>query len=195
MFTDMALIGYDGAESLDVVVRSLKTAKTVSGVRVALVAKDGEDLAKRPRPTPTAGCASPTPCWRATARRGPRWSWPMATRATWRCWTWTARRSTCPSRASAAAPSPTAAGRFPPTSTAILYADRGIYRPGETVHLTAMVRDRLAKAVNDRKGYILVKRPSGVEFKRYPSAAPTPAPCWPTSPCRAARRAAAGRRC
>ncbi|HWW27034.1 MAG TPA: alpha-2-macroglobulin family protein, partial [Caulobacter sp.] len=45
MFTDMALIGYDGAESLDVVVRSLKTAKTVSGVRVALVAKDGEDLA------------------------------------------------------------------------------------------------------------------------------------------------------
>jgi hypothetical protein len=45
MFTDMALIGYDGSESLDVVVRSLKTAKTVSGVRVALVAKDGEDLA------------------------------------------------------------------------------------------------------------------------------------------------------
>jgi hypothetical protein len=35
-----------------------------------------------------------------------------------------------------------------------------------------MVRDRLAKAVNDRKGEILVKRPSGVEFKRYRSAAP-----------------------
>ena len=47
-----------------------------------------------------------------------------------------------------------------------LYADRGIYRPGETVHLTAMVRDRMAKAVSDRKGEIIVKRPSGVEFKR-----------------------------
>ena len=49
---------------------------------------------------------------------------------------------------------------------AFLYADRGIYRPGETVRLTALVRDRLARAVDGRKGYLVVKRPSGVEFKK-----------------------------
>src|SRR5690606_5912686 len=46
VFTDMALAAYDGSEALAVVVRSLKTAKTLSGVRVALVARNGEDLAE-----------------------------------------------------------------------------------------------------------------------------------------------------
>ena len=45
LFTDMALQGYDGSDALDVTVRSLKSAKAMAGVRVALVAKDGEDLA------------------------------------------------------------------------------------------------------------------------------------------------------
>ena len=45
MFTDMALTGYTGSDALDVVVRSLKSAKTLSGVPVTLVAKDGETLA------------------------------------------------------------------------------------------------------------------------------------------------------
>ncbi len=45
MFTDMALIAYQGSDGLDAVVRSLKTAKTLAGVRVVLVAQDGEDLA------------------------------------------------------------------------------------------------------------------------------------------------------
>ena len=44
MFTDMALIAYKGSNSLDVVVRSLKTAKTLAGLPVALLAKDGETL-------------------------------------------------------------------------------------------------------------------------------------------------------
>ncbi|MFV4733684.1 MG2 domain-containing protein, partial [Mycobacterium tuberculosis] len=49
---------------------------------------------------------------------------------------------------------------------AYLYADRGIYRPGETAHLVAMVRDRLAKAIKDRKGALVIRRPSGVEYQR-----------------------------
>jgi len=46
MFTDMALSAYEGSEALDVVVRSLQTAKTLPAVRVALVARNGEDLAE-----------------------------------------------------------------------------------------------------------------------------------------------------
>ena len=41
VFTDMAMLAYDGSESLDVVVRSLKSAKTLSGVTVNLVAAKG----------------------------------------------------------------------------------------------------------------------------------------------------------
>ena len=51
MFTDMALMSYTGQGGLDVVVRSLKTSKTLGGVTVTLVAKDGEDLGA---PSPAA---------------------------------------------------------------------------------------------------------------------------------------------
>jgi uncharacterized protein YfaS (alpha-2-macroglobulin family) len=45
IFTDMALTTYSGSQGLDVVVRSLESAKTLSGVKVTLVAQNGEDLA------------------------------------------------------------------------------------------------------------------------------------------------------
>ena len=50
--------------------------------------------------------------------------------------------------------------------SAYLFSDRGIYRPGETVHLSALIRDLQSRAVKDRKGVLVIKRPSGVEFKR-----------------------------
>src|SRR6185369_1974504 len=50
---------------------------------------------------------------------------------------------------------------------AFVYADRGVYRPGETAHLNTLLRDREAKAVKDRKGAIVIHRPSGVELVRY----------------------------
>jgi uncharacterized protein YfaS (alpha-2-macroglobulin family) len=45
------------------------------------------------------------------------------------------------------------------------YVDRGVYRPGETVHLAALVRDRAAKAANVPV-ILIVSRPDGVEYKR-----------------------------
>jgi alpha-2-macroglobulin len=46
-----------------------------------------------------------------------------------------------------------------------LYGDRGVYRPGETVNLTALIRDRNAKALNVPVTMI-VSRPDGVEHRR-----------------------------
>ena len=46
-----------------------------------------------------------------------------------------------------------------------LYGDRGVYRPGETVHLTALVRDRAAKA-SSVPVTMIVTRPDGVEHRR-----------------------------
>lgn len=44
--------------------------------------------------------------------------------------------------------------------------ERGIYRPGETIHLTALVRDARAIAVSDLPLTLVVERPDGVEYLR-----------------------------
>ena len=49
---------------------------------------------------------------------------------------------------------------------AYLYTERGIYRPGETVHLTAMMRDRAGRAITERNGTMITYRPNGMEAFR-----------------------------
>ncbi len=48
---------------------------------------------------------------------------------------------------------------------AFLFAERGVYRPGEDVHLTALVRDKAAKAAT-LPVTLVVTRPDGVEHRR-----------------------------
>jgi len=49
---------------------------------------------------------------------------------------------------------------------AYVFPDRGVYRPGETMHLTAMLRDKFAHAVDARDGHIRILKPNGVEFRK-----------------------------
>lgn len=49
-----------------------------------------------------------------------------------------------------------------------LYGDRGVYRPGEDVHLTALLRDRSAKAATGLPVTLIISRPDGVEHVRIP---------------------------
>lgn len=58
-------------------------------------------------------------------------------------------------------------GRVTPGAVdAYLYTERGIYRPGETVYLTAMMRDRAGRAIADRAGTLITYRPNGMEAAR-----------------------------
>ena len=50
---------------------------------------------------------------------------------------------------------------------AFVYLDRGIYRPGETVHLNALVRDRDANALANAPITVVVYKPDGQEFRRF----------------------------
>ena len=112
MFTDMGLTAYDGSEALDVVVRSLKTARIETGVRVALVAKNGEDLGvgttdsagrvRFLRPLLKGDGASAAKMVMAYGQQGDLVPRRIDRRCVWRCWTSTVRRSTFPSRGSAA---------------------------------------------------------------------------------------------
>ena len=46
------------------------------------------------------------------------------------------------------------------------YLDCGIYRPGETVHFNAMLRDREANALSNAPVTVIVYKPDGQEFRR-----------------------------
>ncbi|RTL54714.1 MAG: alpha-2-macroglobulin family protein [Bradyrhizobiaceae bacterium] len=49
---------------------------------------------------------------------------------------------------------------------AFVYAERGVYRSGETVYLTALLRDGQGNAVTGAPLTLVVERPDGVEFRR-----------------------------
>lgn len=163
MFTDMALTAYEGADGLDVVVRSLKTAKAMPGLKVLLMARNGEDLAEgksdaagrirfdRPLLDGEGGGDA-----KMVMAYGPQGD--LAALDLDRAPADLSRQGV-----GGRADPPGAAGQV----DAYLYADRGIFRPGETVHLNALLRDREARAVKDRKGSIVIHRPSGVELIRY----------------------------
>ncbi|RED27624.1 hypothetical protein BJ123_12638 [Rhodopseudomonas thermotolerans] len=59
------------------------------------------------------------------------------------------------------------AGRAVPAGAdAFVYAERGVYRSGETVHLTALLRDGQGVAMTASPMTLVVERPDGVEYRR-----------------------------
>ncbi|HEY1750995.1 MAG TPA: alpha-2-macroglobulin [Caulobacteraceae bacterium] len=171
IFTDMALTAYTGSDAMDVVVRSLKTAKVISGAPVSLVAKDGETLAQartdaNGRATFAHRLLDGDGAMSAKMLMAYGDMGDLAVLDLERSPTDLSKQGTG-GAAPGQAPADLLAGRSITAAVdGYLYADRGIYRPGETVHLTTLVRDLQAKAVSDRKGQIVVKRPSGLEFQR-----------------------------
>jgi uncharacterized protein YfaS (alpha-2-macroglobulin family) len=58
-------------------------------------------------------------------------------------------------------------GRAPPQANdAFLWTDRGVYRPGETIHIGALLRDRDAKAVAGLPLTLHIVRPDGIEVDK-----------------------------
>jgi hypothetical protein len=173
LFTDMALVAYDGSEALDVVVRSLRTAKPMPGVRVALIARNGEDLAET-RTDDNGRVRFLRPLLQGSGAEQAKMVMAYGPDADF-----TALDLTRPPEDlsklgvggriedASAAQQDALGGRETATPVdGFLYTDRGIYRPGETVRLVAMVRDREARALQERKGFIVIRRPSGVEARR-----------------------------
>ncbi|MDP1629973.1 MAG: alpha-2-macroglobulin [Caulobacter sp.] len=171
MFTDMALIAYDGVESLDVVVRSLKTARVEAGVRVALVARNGETLADA-RTDGSGRVRFLRPLMEGEGAMRPKMvmaygsDGDLAVLDLSRSPVDLSKQGMGGRNAPGTGDDETGGRTAGVEIDGFLYADRGIYRPGETVHLSALIRDLQSRAVKDRKGVVVIRRPSGVEFKR-----------------------------
>lgn len=170
IFTDMAMVAYDGTESLDVVVRSLKSARVLPGTRVALVAKNGETLADA-RTDGSGRVRFLRPLLEGEGAMHPKMVMAYGSEGDLAVLDLDRSPVDLSKQGMAGRNAPDAddetGGRVADGEIdGFLYADRGIYRPGETIHLSALIRDLQSRAVKDRKGVLVIKRPSGVEFKR-----------------------------
>ncbi|MEM9495120.1 MAG: alpha-2-macroglobulin [Pseudomonadota bacterium] len=155
MFTDMAVTTYTGADGVDVFVRSISSARPVSGAELSLIAVNNEILATAI--TNSDGHAK----FGAGAVNG---DYPLTPRMIMAYGPQDDFAALDLERAPLDLSDRNVAGRAAPAGLdAFVYLDRGIYRPGETVHVASLVRDAAGGAVSDRPINVTIRRPNYTE--------------------------------
>lgn len=156
--SDLGLSTMNGKDGLHVAVRSIASAQPVADVEVRLVARNNEVLAT------TRTGADGTASFAAGLTRGEGGQAPALVVAQSADHDYSFVDLTQPAfdltdRG--------VAGRAPPGAVdAFVYAERGVYRRGETVHVTVLLRDDTARAIEDLPVTLVVERPDGVEYQR-----------------------------
>lgn len=170
IYTDMALTTYKGQSGLDVVVRSLKSARPMGGVKVDLVAANGDTLGEVKtgpdgRVTFNGALLKGTDALQAKMimAYGPGDDYTAVEVDR------TPMDLTSHGVGGRSDEASTTDGRAATNGVdGYVYTDRGIYRPGETLHLVSLIRDNEGRAIKNRKGAVVITRPSGVEAYRLP---------------------------
>ncbi|MBS0470473.1 MAG: alpha-2-macroglobulin family protein [Proteobacteria bacterium] len=155
--SDISLTTFQGAGGLTVFTRSYATAKAMGGVKLTLVAKDNNVLATVT--TNGEGRADFAPgLFRATGGDAPVVVMAYGGNGDF---SFTDLR-----RAAFDLTDRGVGGRPTPGPTdAYVYTERGVYRPGETVQATAMLRDRVGAAITAPLT-LVATRPDGLEVSR-----------------------------
>jgi alpha-2-macroglobulin len=158
LYTDMALQSFSGATGLDVVVRSLRTARPLANTTVTLIATNNEELARAR--TDREGRVHFADA--LVNGEGPaRARYVMAYGAEGDFTALDLQRPALDLSDRGVD------GRRPPGDIdAYLYTERGIYRPGERVRLIGIIRDPIGRAISDRPSTLVVYRPNGTEARR-----------------------------
>jgi hypothetical protein len=155
--TDIGLTTFQGGDGLHVFARSLSSAAPISGVSIVLVAHNNEELAR------ASSDESGSVHFNNELMTGKGGNQPVVVMA-YRSDDFSyldLRRPAFDLTDRGVAGRP-AAGPI----DAYLYLDRGIYRPGETVHVTTLLRNAQAKAVSDAPLTLIARRPDGIEYRR-----------------------------
>jgi alpha-2-macroglobulin len=156
--SDLGLTAFSGNDGIHAFVHSLASTDAKSGVEVRLLSRGNEILATRKtdasghaqfEPGLTAGEGAAAPALLAAAdAQGDSAFLSLKTPA-----------FDLTDRGVDGRPAPKGLDAF-------IYAERGVYRSGETVHLTAVLRDAQATAALNVPLTLVVERPDGVEYKR-----------------------------
>ncbi|MCO5734501.1 alpha-2-macroglobulin family protein [Rhizobium sp. SSA_523] len=156
--SDLGLSTYAGTDGLNVFVRSLSTAQPVTGVDLQLLAKNNEVLGSaktddQGRAVFSAGLmrgtAAMVPAVLTAARSGEDYVFLDMSRAGF----------DLSDRGVTGRPAPGAIDVY-------AWTERGIYRPGETVHAALLARDTAAQAIDTLPLTFVFLRPDGVEDRR-----------------------------
>lgn len=160
--SDLGLTAVSGVDGVRAFARSLATAGPLAGVELRLIARDNEVLASRT--TDADGFAT----FEAGLARGEGGQAPAVLVASAKGGDYGFLDLTKPGFdlsdrgvGGRAAPGPL---------DAQLFAERGVYRPKETVHLTALLRDDRGLGVEGLPLTLVVLRPDGVEDRRVATA-------------------------
>ena len=152
--TDLAFTAYRGRDGIDAIVRSLQSARPQAGVEVQLIARSNEVLAtarsdERGRvrfgEALVSGREGDAP--RLLMAYGPDGDFAVLDLAR------------APVDLSA---QPVGGRNRAEGADGFIWLDRGIYRPGETIHASAMIRDSEGRALLDRPGTITLYAPNGL---------------------------------
>ncbi len=155
VFTDMALTTYSGADGIDVIVRSIATARAHSGVKLSLIAANNDILATAI--TDADGRAR----FQGAATNG---DYPLTPRMLMAYGPQDDFAALDLTRAPLDLSDRDVGGRAaPPKIDAFVYLDRGIYRPGETVHVSGLLRNDAGRAIDDRPLTVTIRRPNATE--------------------------------
>lgn len=160
--TDIALTTYKAHDGLTVFARSFSSALPSSGIRLQLVATNNEILAEAT--TDSDGKA----VFEGGLLRGAGGNSPavvMAYDEAKKDFAYIDLRRSSFDLSDRGVDGRPAGGEI----DGFAYLDRGIYRPGETVHFNAMLRDRESNALSNAPVTIIVSKPDGQEFRRYTS--------------------------
>ena len=158
LYTDMALQSFSGATGLDVVVRSLRTARPMANTTLTLIAENNEELARAR--TDSEGRVHFAEA--LVNGDGPaRARYVMAYGAGGDFAALDLQRPGLD-----LSDRGVDGRRAPGDVDAYLYTERGIYRPGERVRLIGLIRNPVGRAISDRQSTLVIYRPNGTEARR-----------------------------
>jgi uncharacterized protein YfaS (alpha-2-macroglobulin family) len=157
LFTDLALTTYRSQDGLDIIARSLQTAQPAAGAEISLLAANNEILAEA-RADRFGRVHVDGQLLRGEGPLAPKLVLAYGGEGDFAALDLT----DAPIDLSGEDVGGRAIGRG---ADVFIYLDRGIYRPGETVHASALLRDASARTIS-RPGAFVVYRPNGLEAGR-----------------------------
>lgn len=156
--SDLGLTAFSGNDGIHVFINSLATTQPLGGTEVRLVSRGNEILATRK--TDDAGHA----LFEAGLARGEGGLSPAMLSVSGAKGDYAFLNLKSP--AFDLSDRGVAGREVPAGLDAFVYAERGVYRSGETVYLTALARDGQGKAAIGAPMTLVVQRPDGVEYRR-----------------------------
>jgi alpha-2-macroglobulin len=158
LYTDMALQSFSGATGVDVVVRSLRTARPLGNVTLTLIAQNNEELA-RARSDSEGRVRFADALVNGDGPARARYIMAYGERGDFAALDLQRPGLDLSDRG-------VDGRRAPGDIDAYLYTERGIYRPGERVRLIGLIRDEIGRAISNRRSTLVVYRPNGTEARR-----------------------------